>query len=184
MPLALVRLAPAGVGDDALAGLAAGLAVRGLRVAGAVQINTRPAPDERCDMDLRILPQGRILRISQSLGPGADGCRLDAGALEQAAAAACLGLDHADVLIVNKFGRQEAAGRGFRELIGEAMLRGLPVLTGLGEDGRAAFEVFAGGLATELKPDPDSVLRWIAAVRAASLPQAAVETRLSAPTRR
>ena len=68
--------------DLLLARLAERLAARGLRCAGTVQINSEAGPGRPCDMDVRLLPHGPVLRISQSLGPGAHGCRLDPGALE------------------------------------------------------------------------------------------------------
>lgn len=57
--------------DLVLAELAANLAARGLRCCGTVQINTERADAGPCDMDVRVLPDGPVLRISQDLGPHA-----------------------------------------------------------------------------------------------------------------
>ena len=38
-----------------------------------------------CDSDLWLLPDGPAARITQQLGPGAQACRMDAGAMEEAA---------------------------------------------------------------------------------------------------
>ena len=55
------------------------------------------------------------LRISQDRGKWARGCRLDAGSLELAVAQVASALDvGADLMIINKFGKHEAEGRGFR----------------------------------------------------------------------
>lgn len=55
-----------------------------------------------------------------------------------------------DVLIVNKFGKQEAEGEGFRPVIAAALAVGIPVLVGLNTLNAPAFRSFASGLAVEL----------------------------------
>ena len=54
--------------DLLLARLAERLLARGCRVSGTVQINTECDADGPCDMDVRVLPDGPVIRISQSLG--------------------------------------------------------------------------------------------------------------------
>lgn len=58
----------------------------------------------------------------------------------------------ADLVILNKFGKQEAEGRGFREALAGAVAEGIPVLVGLNALNKAAFETFAAGLPTECPP--------------------------------
>jgi hypothetical protein len=69
----------------------------------------------------------------------------------------------ADLLIVNKFGKHEADGRGFREVIAEALARGIPVLVGLNGLNLPAFEGFAGGLAVPLPPEEEALSAWVLA---------------------
>jgi hypothetical protein len=148
--------------DLILQGLAHELSARGLRCLGTVQINTEPDCVGPCDMDVLVLPDGPILRISQDLGPSARGCRLDPAALEQAVAQVGARLrDGADILIVNKFGKHEAEGRGFREVIAEALSMDLPVIVGLNAMNRPAFESFASGLAVELPAELEALLKWV-----------------------
>jgi len=163
MQLAYTMAPGRGDTDLILAGLAADLVARGARLCGTVQINTDRDTDGPCDMDVRVLPDGPVLRISQDLGPEARGCRLDPAALESAVAlvAARLGAD-TELLIVNKFGKHEAEGRGFREVIAEALGLGVPVLVGLNSLNRAAFEEFAGGFATQLPPERAALVEWAA----------------------
>lgn len=146
--------------DLLLAGVADTLMLAGVRLCGTVQINTACDGDGPCDMDVQVLPDGPIIRISQSLGPGARGCRLDPGALETAIAECELRLGGSSLLIVNKFGKQEALGRGFRGLIGEAMIREIPVLVGLNGMNRQAFEDFTDGAAEAVAPDRESLVNW------------------------
>lgn len=155
--------------DLLLASAAEALLAEGVRLCGTVQFNTACEGEGPCDMDVRVLPDGPVIRISQSLGPEARGCRLDPGALETAIAACEAQLGTAEVLLVNKFGKQEALGRGFRNLIAEAMSRGIPVLVGLNGLNREAFEAFTGGAAEPVAPDQDTILAWLrSAVGAAS----------------
>jgi hypothetical protein len=117
-------------------------------------------------MDLESLSDGRLFRISQSLGPGSEGCRLDPGGL--AACAAALERELAggcDLLILNRFGRGEAEGRGFRDLIGAAVLAGIPVLTAVRERYAAEWAAFGSGIACDLPPDRDAVLAWFRGLR-------------------
>jgi hypothetical protein len=113
-------------------------------------------------MDVRVLPDGPVIRISQSLGRLSSGCRLNAEALERAVGLARAQLDRgADIMLVNKFGKHEAEGRGFRDLIAEALDRDLPVLCGLNATNAPAFEAFTGGMATSLAPTADVLFQWL-----------------------
>ena len=155
--------------DRVLAEVAGRLAARGLRLAGVVQENPE-VPGRRCDMDLVLLDAGGRMRISQCLGPMARGCRLDPAGLEAAVGQVGEALGGAvlpELVIVNKFGKAEIAGRGFRPLIARALELGVPVLTGLNRANLDGFEAFAQGLAEPLPPDPAAVLAWChGAVRA------------------
>lgn len=142
--------------------LAQSLQRRGLRICGVVQINTERETDGPCDMDVSVLPDGPVLRISQSLGRNATGCRLDPAALETAVGHVTTRLANgADLLIVNKFGKHEAEGRGFRPVIAEALMNDIPVLVGLNGLNRAAFEDFTGGMAEELPPNRQALNDWL-----------------------
>lgn len=147
MRIAYVSLQGRGATDACIAAVVAGLQGVGARLAGTVQTNIDRTRDHPCDMDLMVLPAGPVLRISQELGPGARGCRLNGGVLEQAVMQAARHLAGADLLVVNKFGRLEAEGRGFVPLIAEAMERGIPVLVGVNGLNLAAFLGFTDGTA-------------------------------------
>jgi len=162
MRLAYTMAPGRGDTDLILAGLAADLVTRGLPCCGTVQINTECADAGPCDMDVRVLPDGPVLRISQTLGPSARGCRLDPEALETAVGLVAAGLSSdAGLLIINKFGRHEAEGRGFRDVIGQALAMGVPVLVGLNALNREAFEAFAGGMAIRLPPERAALRAWV-----------------------
>ena len=149
--------------DRILAEVAAQLRALGWPLAGAVQVNSGACTGGAHDMDLRLLHDDGTIRISQSLGRHSAGCRLDPAGLEDAVGRVALALAAAPaprLLIVNKFGRQEAEGRGFRSVIAEAMGAGIPILTGVRQDHFAAFSEFSGDYATELPADREAVLDW------------------------
>jgi nucleoside-triphosphatase THEP1 len=102
---------------------------QGLALAGLVQ-RSRPRTDRRrCDMILEELASGEHVAISEDRGSHARGCMLAMDALLRAAALATRALEAGpDLLIVNKFGKTEGQGGGFRPLIAEALVRNVPVL--------------------------------------------------------
>jgi len=157
-----------GAGDRLLAAVAGELAARGVALAGAVQLNVERDPDRHCHMDLRILGQGETFRISEDRGRHARGCRLDPQGLVEGVLRVEAGLAQgAALLIVNKFGKAEAEGGGFRDAIGWALAADIPVLTAVSATNLPAFLRFADGMATELPPDQGRVVTWCLAAAAA-----------------
>ncbi|OWY01451.1 MULTISPECIES: DUF2478 domain-containing protein [Thioclava] len=143
-----------GAADKLLAQLADRLLSQGRDVIGMVRAEV-PQRFE-CEMHLRILPDGETRTISQDLGQGAGACSLDAGALEEVVAQVGHALEMAQpgtIVILNKFGKQEAAGRGCRDLIAQAMASDFPVLLSVPPETRADFAAFTDGLAEEILPD-------------------------------
>ncbi|MDR5653154.1 DUF2478 domain-containing protein [Ruixingdingia sedimenti] len=167
MKLGYVSLPGRGATDLLLAGAVARLEARGIALVGTVQTNIERPDRHHCDMDLRLMPAGPAVRISLDRGAGATGCRLDAGVLEQAVLWVSQHLDGAQMLVVNKFGKQEAEGRAFAPVIGEALARGLPVLVGVNGLNLGPFLTFADGLAEPLPGDAAAVADWCLAACAA-----------------
>lgn len=148
--------------DLLLFGVAQQLISGGRRPAGIVQTNTECEGGGPCDMDVQVLPDGPVIRISQSLGAASKGCRLDPNALEQAVGLVEQQLaGGADCLIVNKFGKHEADGRGFRSTIAKALELDIPVLVGLNALNQPQFDDFTGGEAVSLAPTRADILAWL-----------------------
>ena len=160
MKLAYVIAPGRGKTNLLLAGVAEALGKKGLSLCGTVQLDTERAEEHHCDMDVLVLPDGPKIRISQFLGTDARGCKLNPEALETSVGQTEERLKAgADLLIVNKFGKQEAEGRGFREAVGEALARDIPAIIGVSEGSRDAFMQFVGE-AQQLDPDHDAVMAW------------------------
>ncbi|NHB77005.1 DUF2478 domain-containing protein [Rhodobacter calidifons] len=164
MKLAYVTLQGRGRTDALIAETAAILAADGVRLAGTVQSNIERPDRRKCDMDLAVLPDGPVVRISEDRGDLARGCTLDSGALEQTVVAVQNRLPGAEVLIVNKFGKREAEGKGMVPVIADALELGLPVLIGVNGLNLAAFLAFAGEGVTALPADPRQVANWCKAM--------------------
>lgn len=163
MNLAYTMAPGRGDTDLILFKLANALSARGLRCCGTVQINSERGDTGPCDMDVRVLPDGPILRISQDLGRDSHGCRLDPAALETAVGLVSASLEKgADVLIVNKFGKHEAEGRGFRTVIADALSYGIPVIVGVNALNLPAFHEFSQSLAVGLPCETNTLADWVA----------------------
>lgn len=134
---------------------AGALADAGHLCAGFVQKDdTRPGR-HRCDMSLVDLATGACIPISEDRGPGARGCQLDPhgllSAMEQALEALS---EDTSIVVVNKFGKSEVEGGGFRPLIERALERGIPVLIGVPWRNIESWREFAGDFAREVDAEP------------------------------
>ncbi|WP_372423007.1 DUF2478 domain-containing protein [Salinarimonas chemoclinalis] len=140
---------------------AARLRARGRRVAGLVEADLEADACLHGDMALRDLSSGAVVSICQDLGSGATGCRVDPRGLADAAARLAAALAEApDCVIVNKFGKLEAEGAGLAAEIGACVAAGIPLVIGVPERFRAAWDAFAGGLDTPLACEEAALETW------------------------
>ncbi len=156
--------------DALLWSLTKDLKTRGLRLAGVAQLNEARADRRRCDMLLEVLSTGRAVLISEDRGSLARGCRLDldvlAGVVREVESAI---VDGADLLIINKFGREEAEGRGLRNAIASAAEHRIPVIVGVPLRNRTAWIEFCGDIALEKPATRIAVEDWLADVISSGL---------------
>ena len=146
----------------------------GVACAGYIEKSVPPRPGRsRCDMIIENLSTGERLTISRDLGPFARGCRLDTDVLATAIEKGRHSLElRPDILIVNKFGKSESAGQGFRPLIVEALERGIPVLIAVPWKNVDSWRQFSGDFSRELAieggpREVDEVLELLCLVRPA-----------------
>lgn len=166
MNIAFVTIEGRGRIDDCLCAAAMLLRDDHLRLCGTIRALPVDHRAHRCDMDIQVLPDGPLHRISQRLGTGSRGCRLDADVIETIASEVEARLAGADLLIVNKYGRQESQGRGLCPAITRALDQGMPVLVGVNALNLPDFIRFSDGLARELSPTPEAIRAWIHETRA------------------
>lgn len=138
------------------------LLAQGTAVIGVVQLNVEHDPERPCHMDLRLLGQAETIRISQDRGRLARGCRLDSGALAMAVhqVKTAIATGGPGLLIVNKFGKQECDGGGFRDVIAQALEADMAVLTTVSATHLPGFLAFAAGFETPLPADRDRLIDW------------------------
>lgn len=137
------------------------LQARDFRLAGVVQINSGDGNRKRCDMELEDIASGTRVRISEDRGSGSRGCRLNSSALEKLAGTVNASLDAPiDVVLINKFGKREADGGGFRQVIGAALSGQARVLVGVSVANLQSWDDFAFGLYHQLPADSACIVNW------------------------
>lgn len=157
-----------GAADAVLAEAVEVLAAEGWRLGGSVQFNRAVEDRCACDMTLKDLGSGRVVEISEDRGPLARGCRLNSVALEELTGLAAASLTQGvDLLVVNKFGKRETEGHGFRQAIEAAAVLGVPVIALVSYDNLAGWAEFAGGMDERLEADLGAILSWCRATKAA-----------------
>lgn len=150
--------------DALLEDLAHRLASEGLRLAGAVQHTLKQPSMPRCDMVLEDLGTHGIHPISVDRSIAVQGCRMEPSAVENLAMLASQAIERGvDAFILNRFGKNEAAGRGYREVISNAVSLGVPVLVGVSAANLEKWEAFATSGYRRLDVDTTAARQWFAA---------------------
>lgn len=146
--------------DSLLADFAETLVRSGERIGGVVQRNIK---DGGCQVGMQAvdLMTGREVSICQPLGSGATACKLDAAGLAEAAVAVTRAIAaDVDLVVINKFSKQEAAGEGLRDELADAIAAGIPVLTAVPEKCLEAWNDFTGGIGTSLLCERGAIDGW------------------------
>ena len=144
--------------DDLLAREVARLQAEGRRVRGLLM--DWPDGDRVCGaMLLRDVSGGETYLVSQDLGPGATGCRVDPHGFARASEVLRRALAETpapDLVVVNRFGGLEAGGEGLLDELSALLAADVPVLTAVADKHAAAWAAFSGDwplLAPEALPD-------------------------------
>jgi len=149
--------------DLVLSEFAADLNARGYRAVGLVQHGHHCA--DRSGLSAKLVHSGKQLELLQDLGACATGCRLDVGQLLDAGAQVADAIDQgADLLVVNRFGRQEREGKGLCWLIERALGADIPVVIAVPSHRFADWIRFADGMSVKLRCDREALDAWWDAV--------------------
>lgn len=147
--------------DTLLADFAETLVRSGERIGGIVQRNIKDGGGCQVGMQAVDLMTGREISICQPLGSGAMACKLDAAGLAEAAVAVTRAIAaDVDLVVINKFSKQEAAGEGLRDELADAIAAGIPVLTAVPEKCLDAWNDFTGGIGTSLLCERGAIEGW------------------------
>lgn len=144
-----------------LADFAREIAEAGGRVAGVTQARALDEATGRSRIVLRDVTDGTLYSISQDLGPGSVACNLDTSELAQA----CASIERAvstgaDLVVISKFSKQEAARGGLADAFRAAIAAKVPVVTAVSPHYLAEWRSFAGPLAEFLEPTPEALATW------------------------
>jgi nucleoside-triphosphatase THEP1 len=137
------------------------LRARGVRLGGLVQHNVAKQATDCAAMLLEDLASGKLVTISLERSRRGSGCRLDAAGLAEAAALGGRGIaSGVDLAIISKFGAQEAAGKGLRAELAQAVMLETPLLTSVSSRLLSTFEDFVGESWTRLPPELAAIETW------------------------
>jgi len=151
--------------DEVLRDFASELNSRGYRAVGLVQTGHHCLDAPR--LSALLVHTGEERQLFQNLGSGATGCRLDVGQLLDAGAQIASAIDRgADLVIVNRFGRQEREGKGLSYLVERALSADIPVEIAVPSHRFADWVRFADGMSVKLRCDRKALDAWWRAVSA------------------
>ena len=151
--------------DRVLRDFASDLNIRGYRAVGLVQTGRHCVDAPK--LSAMLVHTGEERQLFQNLGAGATGCRLDVGQLLDAGAQIADAIDQgADLVIVNRFGRQEREGKGLSYLVERALSADIPVVIAVPSHRFADWIKFADGMSVKLRCDRKSLEAWWCAVSA------------------
>jgi nucleoside-triphosphatase THEP1 len=151
--------------DLVLREFASDLGADGYRAVGLVQIGRHCA--DAAGMAAMLVHTGEELQLLQELGTCSTGCRLDVGRLLDAGERIAHAIDQgADILIVNRFGRQECEGKGLSYLVERALSAEIPVVIAVPSHRFSDWIRFADGMSVKLRCSRHSLDAWWNAVAA------------------
>jgi len=133
----------------------------GLRPAGVIQ-SGRSCRTEEPSLRVVMLPGGETFRlVADAENCDAGGCRVDDQRLSELAErlTAAIG-DRPDLVVINRFGRAEAEGRGLVKPIAQALKADIPVLIAVPERRFSDWIRFSDGMNVRLPCRREAVDRW------------------------
>jgi Protein of unknown function (DUF2478) len=146
--------------DRVIAGFAADLRRSGCRPVGVVQ-RGRSCRSDHPRLGVTLLPDDEVVGLALDGEPSTRGCRLDANRLAGLSMRLAAAIDDgADLVIINRFGRSEAEGKGLIDLIRLALEADIPVLIAVPEQRFADWITFSEGMNVRLACKRDALDRW------------------------
>jgi nucleoside-triphosphatase THEP1 len=162
MPNAILRQSPTGSADPdrLLLDFAEDVRGSGLRVAGIIQLGRARAPGNS-ELDAIVLPSAERVNLGHHRTGDAIGCRPDsrrlAGVARVIVAAIAEGVH---LVVINRFGKLEAEGRGLIHLIRTAVDADSPVVTAVPEHRFAAWLNYSDGMSVRLRCHRAALDHW------------------------
>jgi hypothetical protein len=144
--------------DALLRDFVAELTAGGRRVVGLIQHGHQP---DATQLSAIMVHTGEGVNLFQDLGVHAAGCRLDVQALTRAGSEIAAAIEEgADLLVINRFGKQEREGKGLLYLIEQALSAGIPVVVAVPDHCLDTWTVFAGDMSVSIAANRDALQDW------------------------
>ena len=145
--------------DEVLSGFASDLKACGYRVAGLVQIGHHCVDAPK--LSAVLVHTGEELQLFRDRGVCATGCRLDVSRLLDAGTHIASAIDQGvDLVIVNRFGRQERAGKGLSFLVERALSADIPVVIAVPSHRFRDWIRLTDGMSVKLRCDRGTLDAW------------------------
>jgi hypothetical protein len=165
MPIAAVRGGPGTPAADVLTAFAMRRRAEGVAIVGVV------APPEEagngghqgceCRSELLDVATGDRYAMHQDLGSGSQSCNLNSSSLALAAGAVERAIgSNPELVVLSRFGGQEAIRGGLMSAFQAAVAAGVPVACVVTPNAEAVWEDFARGLSVWLPPEPEALETW------------------------
>jgi hypothetical protein len=135
------------------------LIAQGRHVVGLVQARTG------CQISASLLPTGETIMLSQALGRHSQACAFDTSRLAQAAIHVQNGIvAGSDLVVINRFGKLEAQGKGLLDELALAVAADTPVVIPVPQHRFEDWLRFSGGMGVKLACSASSLHKWWSAV--------------------
>jgi nucleoside-triphosphatase THEP1 len=142
-----------------LAEIVADWRAAGARIAGVIA-EPHGLPDRVCGAGiLRDITSGKPYPMYRDAPQDPASCHLDAAGVVGACAAVLRQIPTSDLVVLNKFGKLEAMGKGLAPAFDAAVAIGKPVLTTVSRNQIAAWQTFTSG-AIVLMADKATLQNW------------------------
>jgi len=133
----------------------------GVRTAGLVQLDNWTGQSGDREVRTVVLSSGEVVPLAHDRNLGATGCGLDCGQLASIAKLIEAAIhEGADLVVINRFGKLEAKGKGLIELIQQAAEADLPVLIAVPEHRFEGWIKYSAGMSVRLPCRRAALDRW------------------------
>jgi len=131
----------------------------GVRTAGVVQLDSWTSDD--CVVRTVVLSTREVIPVAHERNLAATGCSLDCRKLASIAEMIEAAIQQgADLVVINRFGKLEATGKGLIELIQQAADADIPVLIAVPEHRFPGWIKYSAGMSVRLPCRRAALDRW------------------------
>jgi nucleoside-triphosphatase THEP1 len=133
----------------------------GVRTAGLVQLDSWTSPSDDRPVRTVVLSTREIIPVAHERNLAATKCGLDCRKLASIAKMIEAAIQEgADLVVINRFGKLEATGKGLIELIQRAADADIPVLIAMPEHRFAGWIKYSAGMSVRLACRRTALDRW------------------------